>query len=183
MGSKLIPEPVLEEACNEFRATVRPFVGDIVTIRTDSIKQTTTSKKWQSYVRGPAPLVAEHSVAGKHWQVALVERVHGLAWPMVLAALDTSRRGLEWWYVCWRHAILLVNVLANRRDNGSITSRWLELYQVPFNVGVLRVVLSPCQYYIDKEQRNKPDARTGNDLSCEATITSSAGCISLQCSS
>jgi hypothetical protein len=55
-GSKAIPEPVLEETMNEFRATIRPFVGDVVTIRTDSIRQTTTAKRWQRYVNGPAPV-------------------------------------------------------------------------------------------------------------------------------
>ena len=147
-GSKAIPEPVLEETMNEFRATIRPFVGDVVTIRTDSIRQTTTAKRWQRYVNGPAPVVAEHSIAGKHWQVALIERFHGLAWPMTLAGLKTARRGLEWWWVAWKHAVLMVNIQATRRDE-SLSSRWVNLYQVPFNVGVLRVILSTCQYYID----------------------------------
>ena len=35
---------------------------------------------------------------------------------------------------------------------------------MPFNMGALRVTLSPAQYYIDKDQRKKADARTANGL-------------------
>jgi hypothetical protein len=40
----------------------------------------------------------------------------------------------------------------------------VNLLEVPFNMGALRVTLSPAQYYIDKDQRKKADARTANGL-------------------
>ena len=59
-------EPVLLETCNSFRAFMRPFVGAIAAVRKDNIKQTTTSKKWQSHARGPNPFVPEHATGYKH---------------------------------------------------------------------------------------------------------------------
>ena len=40
----------------------------------------------------------------------------------------------------------------------------MNLLEVPFNMGALRVTLSPAQYYIDNDQRKKADARTANGL-------------------
>jgi hypothetical protein len=50
-GSKAIPEAVLEQTTNAFRALLRPHVGEISAVRTDAIKQTTTAKKWKEYAR------------------------------------------------------------------------------------------------------------------------------------
>ena len=88
---------------------------------------------------------------------------------MVLSMLLTSRRGLKWWWVCYRQAILLLNIRATRKEGGTandITSRWTEFYGVAYNESNLRVMLSPCQYYVDKTQRGKPDARMRNGLWC-----------------
>ena len=164
-GSTGIAESVLEATCNAFRAFVRPYVGELATIRTDSIAQTTTSKQWHEYTRGASPMEAEHTTGGKHYPLGQIERVHKEAWPMVLAALKTARRGLKWTYVVWRHAILLINIRATRRD-GAVTSRFVELFKTAFNQSVLRVILSPCQYYVDKDQRNKPDPKCKNGLWC-----------------
>ena len=158
---------MLQEFASSFRAFLRPFIGEIAALRTDSIRQTTTSKAWKSYATcsGPEPFNAEHSAPYKNWQLAQMERAHKDAWPKVLAMLYTARRGLKWWYVCWRHAILLLNIEATRRD-GEITSRHMVLFKNAYNESTLRVMLSPCQYYVDKSQRDKPNARTRNGLWC-----------------
>jgi hypothetical protein len=98
-GAQSIPEPVLEQVANAFRAVLRPHVGEIAALRTDAIKQTTTAKKWKEYARSESPFVAESAPGGKHHPLGLVEHIHKEAWPMVLADLATARRGLKWWYV------------------------------------------------------------------------------------
>lgn len=167
-GSQGLAEEVHERALSEQRAFVRTFHGEIVANRTDMLKATTTSHKWKEYARGSTPFQEQHSVAGKHHMLAIIERVHKDAWPMVLAALRLARRGLKWWYVCWRHAILMINVQATRRDgDGSkVTSRYKQFFDVAFNQSVLRVLLSPCQYFVDPDQRYKPDPKMRNGLWC-----------------
>ena len=90
---------------------------------------------------------------------------------------EMARRGLKWWFVAWLHAILMENIMASRRaltgasasELGHLaawTSRWTEFYQSPFNVTCLRVLLSPCQFYVDKSQRAKGDLHAKNGLWC-----------------
>jgi hypothetical protein len=94
-GSTHIKEEVLQQFASKGRAFLRPFIGELVALRTDSIKQTTTSKKWKAYANGVNPFIAEHSVPYKNWQLAQMERVHKDAWPRVLAMLMTQRRGMK----------------------------------------------------------------------------------------
>ena len=168
-GSTAIPEPVLERAASAFRTKIRPYVGQLSALRTDSIRQTTTSKRWAAYANGSSPFgesfVAEHATGGKHYPIGAVERINKEAWPRVLAALKQQRRGLKWWWVCFRHAVLLIEAGSTRR-NGTVTSRFKQLYGVPFNQTHLRVILSPCQYYVSAEHRDKVDDKARNGLWC-----------------
>ena len=164
-GSVGADERVMEELVNEFRAVMRPWLGEIMAVRADMMKQTSVSKRWQRYARSDEPFVSQNATGHKHNPIGLVEILHKGAWPRVLAALIMTRRSLEWWYVCWRHAVHCIMTDANRR-NESLSSRWVALYGVPYNQSHDRVILSPCQYYVDKEARLKPDARARNGLWC-----------------
>jgi hypothetical protein len=73
------------------------------------------------------------------------------------------------------HAILLLNIEATRRE-GEVTSRWFSLFKVAYNESTLRVMLSPCQYYVDKAQRDKPDARMRNGLWCGISPDNANAC-------
>ena len=104
-GAKAIPTTELVACANHFRAAIRPYVGELAIIRTDSIRQTTTAREWKKYVLADNPLISEHSSPYKHHMLGFLERIHKEAWPRVMAALSQARRGLKWWYECFRQRI------------------------------------------------------------------------------
>jgi hypothetical protein len=75
-GSKGADEQVLEELANEFRAKVRPWVGPIAIMRTDMMKQTSVSHRWQRYKNSDKPFISQNSTGHKHNPVGLIERIH-----------------------------------------------------------------------------------------------------------
>ena len=164
-GAKALSTEVMIQVSDAFRAMLRPHIGEVAAVRTDMISITTTAKRWKEYARGPQPIASEHSTAGKHHQIGQIEVVHKTAWPMVLADLVTQRRSLKWWWVCWRHAILRINVNATRRDD-VVSSRYYNIFKHAFNESNMRCILSPCQYYVDKAERSKPDPKMRNGLWC-----------------
>ena len=167
-GGKTQSTAECEQSVSEARAFVQPFKGEIAALRTDSLRATTTAKKWKEYAAGDTPFASQHTTPHTgHNALGVIERIHKDAWPMVLAALKMSRRGLKWWWVAWRHAILLLNIRATKRDGATeLTSRWKSFFDVVYNQSCLRVLLSPCQYYVDKSQRYKKDAHSRHGMWC-----------------
>ena len=92
-GSKGTDEQVMEEACNAFRAEMRPWIGEVAVIRTDYARQTSVSQRWQRHKNSDPPFISQNATGHKHYPIGLIERVHKEAWPRPsLAAPASSAR-------------------------------------------------------------------------------------------